>query len=385
MRIKCRPEDFQVCERLNLALGRTGPHSVYRLRKRLWNTLDVIRELERRHGLMATGRAGLKDRYSLSTQYISVRGQGPRKIVEKNYQLDYCGRSQRPVSRRDLLGNEFLITVRDLTKQEADAILRGLPLVQQFGYANYYDEQRLGSARHREGFVARKLIDGHFNGALKLYLATPSFADPPKVRRTKRLIAENWGQWAKITQIVPREARPVIEHLIRKPRDFKGAVAQIPRAMLELFIAAYQAWFWNDTLATLVRQLGAATNEIKYSHGQLVFWSELSANQDGYLTGLQIPAVAPRTQFNDRRIEAIVTKVLRAQGLKLADLKFKTRIHGIYFKPYLRSARIVPQQLTVTAPEPDELYPDKLKLTLGMFLPAGAYATILLKRLVMTQ
>jgi tRNA pseudouridine13 synthase len=381
VKIKCTPEDFQVFEQLRIRLKRTGPFSIYRLQKRFWNTLDVIRELEQRHGLRRIGRAGLKDRYSVSTQYISIPGRGPGSIREKNYSLEFAGMADEPVSRELLLGNNFDITIRALTADETSAIEQALPSVIRFGFPNYYDEQRLGSARHGQGFIARKLIDGHFNGALKLYLATPSPADDTKTRRTKSLISENWGHWVECMKLVRPEARPVIQHLIQKPKDFKGAVGLIPRNLLELFVGAYQAWVWNETMSATLRSLGVPTRTVEYSHGSLAFWNKLSPEHEAFLSQLVIPAVGPGAEFPGERIARIAAEVLSRDGLTLEALKMKVRVHGVFFKAYQRRARIVPEHVKVTKPVPDDIYPGRSMLTLSLFLPAGSYATILLKRL----
>jgi tRNA pseudouridine13 synthase len=381
VKIKCTPEDFQVSEQLRIRLKRAGPFSIYRLQKRFWNTLDVIRELEQRHGLRRIGRAGLKDRYSVSTQYISIPGRGPRSIQEKNYSLEFAGMADEPVSRELLLGNNFDITIRALTADETSAIEQALPSVIRFGFPNYYDEQRLGSARHGQGFIARRLIDGHFNGALKLYLATPSPADDPKTRRIKSLISESWGHWVECAKLVRPEARPVIQYLIRKPRDFKGAVALIPRNLLELFVGAYQAWVWNETMSATLRSLGVPTRTVEYSHGSLAFWNKLSPEHEAFLNQLVIPAVGPGAEFPGERIARIAAEVLSRDGLTLEALKMKVRVHGVFFKAYQRRARIVPERVKVTKPAPDDIYPGRNMLTLSLFLPAGSYATILLKRL----
>jgi tRNA pseudouridine13 synthase len=381
VKIKCRPEDFRVTEQLRLRLKRTGPFSIYRLQKRFWNTLDVVRELEQRHGLRRIGRAGLKDRYSVSTQYISIPGRGPRSIREKNYSLEFAGMADQPVSRELLLGNNFDITIRALTPDETAAIKQALPSVIRFGFPNYYDEQRLGSARHGQGFIALRLIDGHFNGALKLYLATPSSADDPKTRRTKNLISEHWGHWVECVRLVPPEARPAIEYLIRQPRDFKGAVTLIPRNLLELFIGAYQAWVWNETMSATLRSLGVPTRTVEYSHGSLAFWSKLSPEHEALLRQLVIPAVGPGAEFPGERIARIAAEVLGRDGLTVETLKLKVRVQGIFFKAYQRRACIVPERVKMTAPVPDDIYPGRSTLTLSLFLPAGSYATILLKRL----
>ena len=381
MKLKARPEDFQVEERLKLRLKRAGPFSIYRLQKRFWNTLDVIRELEQRHGLRRIGRAGLKDRYSISTQYISIPGRGPCSIREKNYSLEFAGRADEPVSRDVLLGNSFRVTLRALTDEESSAILTALPKVTRFGFPNYYDEQRLGSARHGQGFIARRLIDGHFNGALKLYLATPSPADDPKTRRTKSLISENWGHWVECVKLVRPEARPIIQYLIRKPKDFKGAVGLIPRNLLELFVGAYQAWVWNETMSATLRSLGVPTRTVEYSHGSLAFWNKLSPEHEAFLSQLVIPAVGPGAEFPGERIARIAAEVLSRDGLTLETLKMKVRVHGVFFKAYPRKAVIVPEHLKASSPEPDDIYPGRKKLVLSFFLPPGSYATMLIKRL----
>ena len=49
------------------------------------------------------------------------------------------------------------------------------------GFPNYHDEQRFGSARLGKGFIARRLIEGDLNEALKLYMATPAANDVRRV------------------------------------------------------------------------------------------------------------------------------------------------------------------------------------------------------------
>jgi tRNA pseudouridine13 synthase len=76
MKLKVTPEDFIVRELIDLPLSPKGRYTLLRLEKRFWNTLDVIRHLA---GLLSVPRskffrAGLKDRYASSTQYLSLDG-----------------------------------------------------------------------------------------------------------------------------------------------------------------------------------------------------------------------------------------------------------------------------------------------------------------------
>lgn len=381
MKLKARPEDFRVEERLKLRLKRAGAYSIYRLEKRFWNTLDVINHLEQRHGLRRLSRAGLKDRYSLSIQYLSLPGRGPRQIVEKNYILRLAGMADEPVSRDVLLGNSFQVTLRAMTDDESAAILAALPKVNRFGFPNYYDEQRLGSARHGQGFIARRLIAGHFNGALRLWLGTPSSADDTQTRHRKAAIEDHWGDWPRVLELAPPEGQPAIKHLNLSPKDFKGAAYLIPRSMLELFVNAYQAWLWNEILSALLADLRVPLRHLEYSHGTLGFYDELNPTDAKYLAKLVIPAPGPDAEFASERAARVTNQVLAREGLTLDQLEMKLRIRGVFFKAYPRKAVVLPERLKATAPEPDDLYPGRKKLVLSFFLPSGSYATMLIKRL----
>lgn len=383
MKLKCRPEDFRVVERLNLRLRQTGPFSIYRLDKRNWNTLDVIRHLQEHHHLRRIARAGLKDRYSLSTQYLSVPGPGPDEIREQNYTLTLVGKSAVPVNRGLVEANEFTITVRALQPFEANSILAAVPLVARYGFPNYYDEQRLGSARHGQGFIARRLIDGHYNGALKLYAAATSRADDSKTRRRKTELAAHWGDWPACVRLVPPEARRAFEHLVRRPTDFRGAIAALPLELLQLFLNAYQAWIFNQTLTGVLLALAVPTREVPYQGGRLAFYDVLTPDQERALTDAAIVAAAPDARFRSERIGQVMTEVLAREGLTMDSFRLRLRVRGLYFKGYSRSALARPERLTSGDPRPDDLYPKRVALTLSFALPPGSYATILMRRLTL--
>lgn len=381
MRLKVRPEDFRVEEKLKLRLKRGGAYSIYRLEKRLWNTLDVVRHLEQRHGMRRIGRAGLKDRYALAVQYLSIPGRGPQSVVEKNYTLRMVGRADEPVSRDVLLGNRFAVVLRAMTAVEVEEVLAALPLVSRFGFPNYYDEQRMGSARHGQGFIARRLVDGHLNGALKLYLATPSSADDSRTRRTKSLIEEYWGDWRRCLELAPPEAWPAVKYLVYHPRDFGGAVKLLPRDLLELFINAYQAWLWNSILVGVLEESGVPLEYVDYSLGRFAFYGELQPGQQHYLGRLKIPAPAPDAEFSSDRVARVAAEVMKREGLELRQLKPRVRVLGVYFKGYERPAVVAPHGLEWSKPQADELYAGKSRTTLTFFLPAGSFATILVRAL----
>ncbi|MGQ9707663.1 MAG: tRNA pseudouridine(13) synthase TruD [bacterium] len=382
MKIKCRPEDFRVEEIIRLNLKPKGRYSIYRLEKRFWNTLDVIRQVESCYRLKGFSRAGLKDRYSLSVQYLSLPGKGPDRIIAPNYSLYCIGMADEPVTPQLVIGNRFDITLRRLDDIEVALCTRVLPFLRRFGIANYYDEQRFGSARHKEGFIARKLIDGHYNGALKLYLASPTQGDDSRTRKRKREILANWGDWERCLRYVTFEGQRAIKHLLSHPKDFEGAIKLLPKTMLELFINAYQSWLWNRILTKILQEMGLGILRLRYKFGEMVFYEQLTKAQSQYLNQLIIPAPAPKAHFKGELIERIVESILAEEGLNLMRLKLRFYIKGLFFKPYPRPAIFKPVGLRVGNPEPDELYPGKNKFRLFFILPPGSYATVLIKRLM---
>jgi tRNA pseudouridine13 synthase len=381
VKVKVRPEDFVVREQLRLRLKRAGAHSVYRLEKRNWNTLDVIDHLARRHGLKRLSRAGLKDRYALTVQYLSLPGSGPKLVREPSYSLRLVGRSDQPVTSELLSGNSFTITCRALSGLEADRLQANSGEVKRFGLPNYFDDQRFGSARHGQGFICRRLIDGHLNGALKLYLATPSPADPPAQRRQKTTLEQAWGDWPACARIAPSEAKPALSYLAAQPRDLNGALKRLPRDLLELFVNAYQSWLWNETVVALLRDQAVTATPVAYSQGELLFWRHLSPTMAAFLDRSVVPTVAPDAAYRSERVQRAANGVLVREGLDHSRLRLKVRIPGVYFKSFGRALVLRPEGLRLSETEPDEIYPGKLKRRLEFTLPPGAYATLVLKRL----
>ena len=155
MKIKVQPDDFYVEEFINHPLSKIGQYSIYKLEKRFWDTFDLLDYLSRKYKFRNIGRAGIKDRYSHSVQYISAKGVKEKEIKEENFNLDLIGKSDLPITQNDLVKNKFTIIIRDLNEKEAEYIQNNVQSLTKFGFPNYYDEQRMGSARAKVQISAR--------------------------------------------------------------------------------------------------------------------------------------------------------------------------------------------------------------------------------------
>ncbi|MEO0075185.1 MAG: tRNA pseudouridine(13) synthase TruD [candidate division WOR-3 bacterium] len=383
MKIKVKPQDFIVEEICDYQLTNRGEYAIYQLNKESWDTFDLLDYLSRKYHLKNIGRAGIKDRYSHSIQYLSIKHGPKRDIQEKNFTLSYLGQSQAPITLNNLLGNKFTITIRDLAKPEIEYLKVNLEQVKKYGIINYYDEQRMGSARAHKGFIAEKLVKKHYNGALKLYLATPSKYDDSKMRKLKKHILNNWGNWQKclLTDFDYSQLRYPLLYLNNHPKNFKGAIKTIRKDLLEMFINAYQAYLWNETVKELVKSRKIDYFKVNYGFGELYFYEEIDQTDYDYLSSLDIQAPSYKAKFTDHKIKELMDAVLQRDNLSLSKLKLDLRIKGLFFKPYARKVLMHIQDLKLLTIDQDDLYPNQYKFTLSFILDKGSYATILLKRI----
>ncbi len=119
--IRSSPEDFQVDEILNFAFEGEGEHLLINVRKRHQNTADVAQQLARHAGVKVRdiGYAGLKDRNAITTQWFSVWLPGKpdpdwSAIENDDLQILKNHRHRRKLQRGALQGNRFMIVLRDI-------------------------------------------------------------------------------------------------------------------------------------------------------------------------------------------------------------------------------------------------------------------------------
>ena len=383
VKVKVQPEDFAVDELIQLHLSKKGAYTILKLKKRLWNTLDVIDYVARTTGVSKRSfrRAGLKDRYSLSTQYLSFKGNFKHTIQEKNFTLKPVGKSKAPIGAKLLLGNAFRITLRNLSEAESHRLRRNAGEVTQHGFPNYYDEQRFGSARHGHGFMAKKLILEHYAGALKLLMCYAYREDSTREKKFKAYCLSHWRDWHGCLRIAPPFYRPIIKYLIKHPKDFKNAIKQLDRDMLNIYLLAYQSYLFNEVLRQMIKKQGARTVSTPYSMGEFLFYHELPEQET--MATLKIPMITAKTNLTGPT-SSIIKRLMRREDITQKNLALqKMRLRGVRFKPFERRAIVFPEGFSIFEAEPDDLYPKRFKILMRCVLPAGTYATILIKRLLL--
>ncbi len=390
VKLKVTPADFVVEEVSDMPLSpRRGDFAVFRLSKTSWDTFDLIDLLARRMGVhrddISVG--GFKDRHGSTTQMVTVKGlrSRPRAVRDRNFTLSFAGWTARPASAREVRGNRFTITLRDIGAGEIQRLQRNMETVRSHGFPNYFDEQRFGSARHGAGFMGKEICLGRREKALRLYF-TPSKHDDQKTRRLKKCAIENWGRWEHCASLAFGEYGRILAYLAQNRRAYHQALQMIDRRFLLFVVNAYQSFLFNQILARLLRDLAAekgfGLHPLAYAFGTYEFYETLPPGLAGPLAATTLPVPGHDSVVGDERVRRILQEVLSDEGIRLADLRVRQMrrmvVHGVQ-----RAAIVLPEDFSSSGPADDEMYPGKKKMTLSFFLPRGSYATILVKRVAL--
>jgi tRNA pseudouridine13 synthase len=384
MKLKQRPDDFQVEEITDIRPGTAGPFALYRLEKRGWSTPDALAALRRRWRVepRRLSYGGLKDRHAHTVQFLTVFHGPRRNLRHHDVTVTYLGQVGAPFTAQDIAGNRFHLTLRDLDGAALPEVERRLGRVAAEGLPNYFDDQRFGSVSGEGGeFIGRLLVRGRFEAALRLALTEPYEYDRAEQKQEKRLLTAHWGEWERLLELLPRgHARSLVDYLRGHPGDFRGAAVRLRPELRGLYLSAYQSHLWNRMLSHWLRAHCPPDRlrPVRLRLGEVPFPEGLDAPLHEGLAALQLPLPSVRLKLEpgDPRAEA-VEAVLAEEGLALRDLQVRG-VRELFFSRGERAALCRPRQLTFQA-APDELRPGRHKLLLHFELPRGCYATLLVK------
>ncbi len=333
--LKQIPEDFIVTEVSSIVPQTQGKYIYFILKKKNRNTLDAIKQIARVLSLREKdiGFAGSKDKQAITQQVCSVSGVGKDRLLAVKLDgitLEFFGYGAEPISLGDLQGNKFKITVRNL-----DAVT-----VKPIQYVeNYFDEQRFSN---NNTAIGKNIVQKKFKEAAGL-------VDDPCCQ----------------------------DYLAEHPRDYVGALKQIPLRMLRLYVNAFQSYLWNETLSAYLRKNEKVLGEIEYSLGKLVFVEDLDSVAD-----LEVPILGFGSEDLKLNIQLqeIVNTLLQKEGIDYSDFIIK-QIPELSLEGETRKAVVVVEGFVASKEEEDELNVGKKKVKVVFTLPKGSYATMVMKRL----
>lgn len=257
--IRQRPEDF-VVEEIPLAPpAGQGEHFLLFVQKVNLTTEQVARVLCEHFGVPrdAIGFAGQKDRVAVTRQCFSVHAPGRRledfgMLEHDRIGVLWADRHDRKLRRGDLVGNRFVIRVRQVDPATAPRAARCLRVLERVGVPNRFGIQRFG-VRHRNHLVGREIFRGQARAAVEAMLA-PGGPDPH---------AEAWnhfarGEYRQAAATLPgsfRVERLVLSELARG-KSPEQALVRVPLSDQGFYLSAFQSAVFN---LVLERRLASGT------------------------------------------------------------------------------------------------------------------------------
>lgn len=385
MKLKQQPEDFQVEERTDVVPSGRGDFALYRLEKRNWTTPDALGVIRRRWQVQPNrlSYGGLKDRHALTTQYLTIFRGPTRNLNQQGITVSYLGQTEAAYSSQNICGNRFRLVLRDMSADRVCQALGALEEVRRQGVPNYFDDQRFGSVTEGGEFIARLMVRGRYEEALRLALTAAYEFDRAAQKQEKAALLRHWGDWEACKEALPRgHARSLVDYLRQHPGDFKGALERLRPELRGLYLSAYQSCLWNRTLALFLRRLARPEQllSVRLRLGEVPFHRGLDEEQLGRLGETLLPLASARLKLEPGDPHGdLVTAVLREDGLELAQMKLKG-FREMFFSRGERAVLCLPRELEA-ASAADDLHRGRLKLQLSFELPRGSYATLIVKRL----
>lgn len=344
MRIKSKPEDFLV-EEINTSLrfNEIGKYTYYQLKK---INIDMYAALQQIADCFKINPkyinfAGLKDKTAVTTQYLSI-SKGPKKNLKReNIELTYLGNGNERLNLGMLDGNKFTITIRNITVEEKknfeDKIKNKQKTIQ---FINYYDDQRFGIHKNNH-LIGKLLLKKQFKEAVEMLKTREDY----QISLLKR-------------------------YLKNQPTDLIGALRELPKKHLLLFIHAYQSYLWNETVKKYIKQKKVPYAAAAYSCGELFFPRNSLKN----IKNVSIPIIGFAVECDNKDIKKCTTEVMAEEKITERDFLIKQM-------PEITAAG-GKRDLLMDCKEFSFKEIDEETMELCFFLGKGSYATMVVKQLL---
>ncbi|RCI11581.1 hypothetical protein L249_7160 [Ophiocordyceps polyrhachis-furcata BCC 54312] len=314
----------------------SGEYLHFTLYKDNRDTLDAVNQIARmlRVKPQLIGYAGTKDKRASTTQRCSLRHANQRALAGANGKLwgmatgDYDYRNE-PIHLGDLLGNEFVITIKScrlvvvdndknsvddaqtpLSTEKLKALLQehaqsALDHMATHGWINYYGHQRFGTHRIGTHEVGKLILGEKWEDAVNALLyydeevapgsTAPNDDDTSSQQQQQQqqrredyarhracMLFRTGADIEEAARLMPPRFAAetcLLRHLTRQgkasAKDYGGALTHITRGLRSMYLHAYQSYVWNHAASRRWELFGSSVVE-----GDLVLIDEALNKED---------------------------------------------------------------------------------------------------------
>lgn len=247
-KIRTQVEDFQVSEILSkkamATISQEGNYSVYKLKKQGIDTNHSLSNIFKKHHLRLKS-LGLKDASAITEQFVYAEKKikSIESISEKKYSIKRIGFVKKPLSKKDMIGNQFKIRIVDASN-----------VIEKFNnykkILNFYGYQRFGSKRPVTHLIGKAIIQKDYEKAIHFLLSYTSKYDSAENSKLREKLSDK-SNFSKLLPEIPFQMdleRAVVHQMIQDGNP-KNALRAIPLNIRRFFVQAYQSFLFNKTLS----------------------------------------------------------------------------------------------------------------------------------------
>lgn len=377
-----------------------GKYTVASLRARNWETNRLVGEIAR---LLNIPRdtiffAGTKDKRAVTTQYMALRApeEAVRALELRDVEILDTRRVDRAPKIGELVGNKFVIRIRDAVPDASDLMRATLTRVErERGFPNYFGLQRFGILRPITHLVGEAILRADLERAVRLYIGHPIATEPAESREAREFFEATNDPAAALARY-PRHMnfeRMMLDHLVKHPTDWEGALWQLPANLRTMFVYAAQSILFNQMLS---RRLDSGLGLNEPVVGDLV----AGIDAEGRPEKERLHRVTPRNLDRVAKLcatgGALVTGVVFGSDVELAEgpmgdieravVKDAGYTREDFLVPHLPEVSSFGTRRELLAPlGPVHAVADAEGLELSFFLLKGTYATCLLREVMKSE
>jgi tRNA pseudouridine13 synthase len=384
--IKNRAEDFFVQEIPIYEPSGEGEHVYCEIQKVGLTTFDAIDAIARALNISSRdiGYAGLKDAAAITRQVFSILGTTEEAVMAlrlPKIEVLWAARHGNKLRLGHLAGNRFAIKIRDVNPTDVVKLTPVIDELQHRGMPNYFGEQRFGR-RGDNHLLGATLIRGRPEDLLKHLLGSPDAVldDAQTIGARKAFDA---GEYEKSMDLWPRRSgleRRILARFI-KTQSAGAAVRAIDEKLRRLWVSALQSHLFNEVVARRIEALDRLMDgDLAWKHENgACFRVESAATEQPRADAFDISPSGPLVGYRVTMPEAeplrIEEAVFKSHGLTPGHFKQEARDRA---KGARRPLRVQPKDVQLAAGVDEH----GAHITAAFTLPAGSYATVLLRELM---